>query len=113
MSELDNSMETTPSASGTPPIKTFQLNDVVEMGEYDPEYLSTFAEWHSLSKPIQWTLIKKALDIRERQLVQQWAEVNNILDFRLKPELKTVLKNIEDKRHQLFEDREKLLSEYF
>jgi len=114
MSEFDPSEEKSPqSSSPTPPIKTFNLGDVVEMGEYDPEYLSTFAEWHSLSKPVQWTLIKKALNIRERQLVQQWAEVNNIPDFRLKPELKKILRNLEDKKHQVMEDRERLLSEYF
>lgn len=113
MSELDPSDEKTPQSSPTPPTKTFRLGDVVEMGEYDPEYLATFAEWHTLSRPVQWTLIKKALDIRERQLVQQWAEVNNIHDFRLKPELKRVLKNIEDKRHEAMKDRERLLTEYF
>lgn len=106
-------METTPQSTGPAPTKTFQLREVVEMGEYDPEYLSTFAEWHSLSKPVQWTLIKKALDIRERQLVQQWAEINNVLDFRLKPELKVALKNIEKKRHEVMSDRERLLMEYF
>ncbi len=105
--------ETAPLSSGPAPTKTFQLREVVEMGEYDPEYLGTFPEWHSLSKPVQWTLIKKALDIRERQLVQQWAEINNVLDFRLKPELKVALKNIEKKRHEVMADREKLLMEYF
>lgn len=91
-------METTPQSTGPAPTKTFQLREVVDMGEYDSEYLGTFAEWHSLSKPARWTLIKKALDIRERQLVQQWAEINNVLDFRLKPELKVALKNIERQR---------------
>lgn len=113
MSETDNSMETTPQSAGPAQTKTFQLREVVDMGEYDPEYLGTFAEWHSLSKPVQWTLIKKALDIRERQLVQQWAEINNVLDFRLKPELKVALKNIEKKRHEVMADRERLLMEYF
>lgn len=113
MSETDNSMETTPKSAGQAPAKNFQLREVVDMGEYDPEYLGTFPEWHSLSKPVQWTLIKKALDIRERQLVQQWAEINNVLDFRLKPELKIALKNIENKRHQVMADRESLLMEYF
>ena len=106
-------METTPQSAGSVHSKKFQLREVVEMGEYDPDYLGTFAEWHTLSKPVQWSLIKKALDIRERQLVQQWAEINNILDFRLKPELKIALKNIEKKRHEVMRDREILLMEYF
>jgi len=113
MSETDDSMETTPQSAGPAPSKKFQLREVVEMGEYDPEYLGTFVEWHTLSKPVQWSLIKKALDIRERQLVQQWAEINNILDFRLKPELKVALKNIEKLRHQVMADRESLLMMYF
>ena len=83
------------------------------MGEYDPEYLGTFAEWHTLGKMVQWELIRKALDIRENQLVRQWAEVNNVLDFRLKPELKLALKDIEKKRHEVMRDREKLIVEYF
>ena len=106
-------METTPQSTRSASARTFQLREVIEMGEYDPEYLGTFAEWHTLSKPVQWSLIKKALDIRERQLVQQWAEINNILDFRLKPELKIALKNIEKQRHQVMKDRETLLMEYF
>lgn len=112
MSEFDTSMERTPQSSGPAPSKTFQLRDAIDMGEYDPDYLSTFAEWHTLSKTMQWTLIKKALDIRERQLVQQWAEINNVIDFRLKPQLKVALKNIESKRHQVITDRETLLLEY-
>jgi len=110
---MDDSIETTTQSTAPVSSKKFQLREVVEMGEYDPEYLRTFAEWHTLSRPVQWSLIKKALDIRERQLVQQWAEVNNILDFRLKPELKIALKNIEKKRHQVMSDRESLLMMYF
>ncbi len=83
------------------------------MGEYHPDFLAAFPEWETLSKPIQWELIKKALDIRERQLVQQWAEINNILDFRLKPELKVALKNIEESRHEVMRDREMLIMVYF
>lgn len=35
----------------TSPMMTLQK--AVDMGEYDPEYLSTFAEWHSLTKFLQ------------------------------------------------------------
>ncbi len=113
MSEFEPSDEMAPQSAPSATTKTYRLSDVVEMGEYDPEYLATFAEWHTLSKQVQWTLIKKALDIRERQLVQQWAEVNNVQNFRLKPELKKVLKNLEDKRREVMNDRERLLSVYF
>ena len=113
MSELEDKGEPVPQSSGKTSQKTFQLREVIDMGEYDPEYLANFAEWHTLSKTIQWSMIKKALDVREHQLVQQWAEINNVMDFRLKPELKTALKNIQDKIHQVSKDREKLIMEYF
>jgi len=113
MSEMDDSMETTLQSAGSASAKKFQLREVLALGEYDPDYLGTFVEWHTLSRPVQWSLIKKALDIRESQLVQQWAEINNILDFRLKPELKIALKNIEKQRHRVMRDRELLLMEYF
>ncbi|KKU33076.1 MAG: hypothetical protein UX47_C0006G0047 [Candidatus Collierbacteria bacterium GW2011_GWA2_46_26] len=47
---MDDSIETTPQSAGSASAKKFQLREVVEMGEYDPEYLGTFAEWHTLSR---------------------------------------------------------------
>lgn len=112
MSEFEKSMEQGSTSSGPAPTKTFQLRDAIDMGEYNPEYLATFAEWHTLSKTMQWNLLKKALDNRERQLLQQWAEVNNVIDFRLKPELKKVLKKIWENRAKVVKDKEALLIEY-
>ncbi|MEI6690903.1 MAG: hypothetical protein WCL07_04105 [bacterium] len=112
MSEYETNMEAVPSSGGYSSTKNVTLKDAVEMGEYDPEYLSRFAEWHTLSKTMQWSFIEKALDNAERHLVQQWAVVNNVLDFRLKPELQIALRNIEAKRHKVLDDREKLLLKY-
>jgi hypothetical protein len=117
MTEYEETIESSPSSSKTssPKIsmpKNITLREAIELGEYNPEYLSMFPDWSTLSKTIQWNYIKKALDIRERQLMQQWSEVSNILDFRLKPDLKIALKNIEINRHKVLDDREKLLLEY-
>ena len=71
------------------------LQKAIDMGEYDPDFLSTFPEWHELSRHIQFQMIKTALDNRERQLTVQWAEIVNFLDFRLKPHLKEALENVQ------------------
>jgi len=44
--------------------------------------------------------------------VVQWAQVNNVLDFRLKPELKEVLDKLSEQIRQLDRDQEKIWIEY-
>ena len=91
---------------------TMTLEKAVDMGEYDPEYLASFPEWHTLSRHIQWEFIKKALQNRERQIMQQYAAVNNVLDFSKKPEAQAALKNIEEQYKKFRDIKEKLLMEY-
>lgn len=88
------------------------LQKAVDLGEYNPDYLATFPEWHDLSRHVQFQFIRQALDNRRRQLIVQWAEVNNVLDFGEKPQLKEALKNIEKQLKELEKDREKLYIEY-
>ncbi len=88
------------------------LQRAVELGEYDPEYLSTFPDWHTLSAHVQLQFIKSGLDNRERQLVLQWAEICNVIDFSLKPHLAEALRNVEKQLKQLGADRERLYLEY-
>ena len=88
------------------------LQIAIDMGEYDPDFLSTFPEWHELSRHIQFQMIKTALDNRERQLTVQWAEIVNFLDFRLKPHLKEALENVQKQLKSLTKDRERLYLEY-
>ena len=38
------------------------LQKAIELGEYDPEFLATFAEWHGLSRHIQFQYIRQVLD---------------------------------------------------
>ncbi len=88
------------------------LQKAVDMGEYNPDYLSTFAEWHAFSRHIQFQHIRTAIENRRRHLLQQWAEINNILDFSKKPELADALKNIEKQLRTVEDDRENLFVEY-
>jgi len=100
--------------SGGKPQKTsfMTLQKAVDMGEYEPEYLATFAEWHTLSRHVQFQFVKQGLENRNKQLLTQWAEIVNTLDFRLKPHLAEALKNIEKQMKLLDKEREKLYLEY-
>ncbi len=88
------------------------LKEAIELGEYDPTFLSNYPEWRTLSRHVQFEYVRKGLDNRNKQLLLQWAEVNNILDFSKKPELKGALKNIEKQMSDLTKERERLYLEY-
>lgn len=57
-------------------------------------------------------MIKKAIENRERQLIQHWVEISNILDFRLNPHLKDAMDNIWKQKQKVQEDKEHLIVEY-
>jgi len=101
-----------PSTRSPKPSATMTLQKAIDLGEYDPSYLATFAEWHTLSRHIQFQYIRKALDNRHSHLITQWAEVNNMLDFSKKPHLTQALENIMSQIKKLEKDREKLYLEY-
>ena len=61
---------------------------------------------------MQFQYIREALDNRNKHLITQWAEINNMLDFRLKPNLAMALKNIEAQLKKLDKDKERLYLEY-
>ncbi len=88
------------------------LQKAVDLGEYDPEFLSGFSEWYTLSKHGQLQMIRQALDNRRRQLLTQYAEINNVIDFSLKPEMSVALSNINKQLKKLEYDREKLYLKY-
>lgn len=112
MSEYEDSMENKTSSAAPAASANMTLQKAVDLGEYDPDYLATFSEWHTYSRNIQWQMIKKALENRERQLVVQWAEINNVIDFSKKPHLKEALRNIEQQRKKVLADKEDLMLEY-
>ena len=88
------------------------LSKAIELGEYNPEFLGQFPEWHTLSRHIQFEYIRQALETRNKQLITQWAQTVNILDFSKKPHLKDALKNIEGQLEKLKQDKEDLFVEY-
>lgn len=98
-----------PRSSSSPLIT---LTKAIELGEYDPEYLSQFDDWKKLSRHSQFELIRKAIENRLRQLIGQYAEINNVLDFSKKPHLQEALKNIDDQRRKVLQDKEDLYLEY-
>ncbi len=88
------------------------LEKTIEMGEYDPNFLANFPEWHTLSRHIQFQYIKKALENRHHQLLAQYAELHNVLDLRNKPEVWEAIRNMEKQLHHILEEKEKLFAEY-
>ncbi len=107
--ELD---EKSQKPSPSPTSFDMTLQKAVDFGEYHPDFLAQFPEWHTLSRHIQFEYIRKALENRNRQLIKQWAEITNILDFRLKPHLNDALRNIEEQLEILKQDKEDLYVEY-
>ena len=89
--------EKSPKSSAPAASSDMTLQKAVELGEYKPEFLETFAEWHTLSSHVQLQYIRQGIDNRRKHLLTQWAEINNVLNFRLKPEMKATLTKIEDK----------------
>src|SRR3989338_4950457 len=89
---MEDDLEKEPmKGSQSTSVKKLTLEKAIELGEYDPNFLSNFPEWHDLSKHVQFQLIRKALDNRYRQLVTQYAELSNVLDLRNKPEIRDAM----------------------
>jgi len=98
--------------SSVSPDPNMTLQKAVDLGEYEPEYLAKFPEWRSLSRHVRLQFIRQGLDNRRKDLLMQWAELNNVLDFRLKPRIKIALRNIEKQMKKLENDRERIYLEY-
>lgn len=88
------------------------LEKAVEMGEYNPSFLSTFPEWATFTDNIRWHYIRQAIQNRRRFLLLNWAETTNVLDLRLKPELQKVLDRINQQQLFLNKEEERLRLEY-
>ena len=111
---MDKDEEKEQSLGGKPSTKVSKLtlDKAIELGEYDPNFLANFPEWHALSKHIQFQYIRRALDNRHKQLLTQYAELNNVLDLRNKPDVWKAIKNVEEQLHKLLEEKERLFLEY-
>jgi hypothetical protein len=109
--EFEDNLE---KGGSSKPAKSYKmtLQKAVDMGEYDPKFLATFPEWHTLSRHVQFQFIRTAIENRRRHLVVQYAEINNILNFSKKPHLTDALRNIEKQLKLIESDREELFVEY-
>lgn len=112
MDEFDEVIERKSNNKGSQNTKGITLQKAVDFGEYNPEYLATFSEWHRLSRIMQWQFIRQAIKNRRRFLLVQWAEINNQLDFSQKPYLADAAKNIEMQLKKISQDEEKFQVEY-
>ena len=109
---FEDSGEFVGGGSGGPVSPTMTLQKAIDMGEYDPDFLATFPEWFSLSRHIQWEMIRQGLKNRTRHLRLHWAELANQPDFSQKPHLVAAMKNIQRQLGELQHDEEKLQVEY-
>jgi hypothetical protein len=88
------------------------LEKAIEMGEYNPDFLSTFPEWSTFTNYIRWHHIRRAIVNRRRFLLLNYAETNNVLDLRLKPEMKLVMDRIYRQLDLLAREEERLRLEF-
>ena|SRR3990172_7966576 len=109
---FEDQLEKGTASKGRSRASKMTLQKAVDMGEYDPQFLATFPEWHELSRHVQFQYIRQGLDNRQKQLVLQYAEINNVLDLRLKPHLKEALQNVHKQLKKLDAEREELYLEY-
>ena len=106
-------MENEPQGgSGKPNDYKMTLLRAVEFGEYDPEVLSRFPEWHQLGRHAQFMLVRKGMNNRNIQLQSTWGEINNQSHFSQKPHLQAALKNIERQIAHLRSEEDRLFVEF-
>src|SRR3989344_1110067 len=87
---------------GSQPLSdSLTLQKAIDLGEYDPEYLSMFPEWHKLSTHMQWQMVERALKNRRRHLVVKYAELCNEQNYFTNPNLQKAAENIDKKLKQL------------
>ncbi len=108
----EQSLSSSPASPPPPPRGKLTLDKAVDMGEYDPEYLSQFPDWHELTRHMQFELIKKALANRRKQLLFQWMEITRANDYRLKPHLAEAASSIDRQLEKLTRDKEHLYAKY-
>lgn len=109
---FEDAGETLGGSSSKPVSPVMTLQKAIDMGEYDPDFLATFPEWHQLTRHIQWEMIRQGIRNRRRQLRTNWADIQRQSDFLKKPHLAKALKNVEKQLDDLQADEERLLVEY-
>lgn len=112
MSEHEGSKEHGSSGGGTSTGR-LTLQRAVDLGEYKPEILARYSDWHLLSRHGQLQFIRKGIHNRKAQLMTQYAELFNVLDFSEKrTELEPRLNHILDLVKEVDRDDEYYLAHY-
>ncbi len=92
--------------------KSISFKEAIELGKYEPAFLSQYTEWNTFDAQIQYQYIIKAIGNRRKQLRLQWAALANQLDFSQKPHLKAAQGKVEKAIRDLNDDEERLIVEY-
>lgn len=104
--------ERTPKTKPAVKSSRMTLERAIELGEYNPKFLSTFPQWQDLSDNIRFNYILRAIKNRRQFLRLNYAETFNVIDYSQKPELKKVLEAINDRLDELQKEEEKYRIEY-
>ena len=88
------------------------FKEAIEMGKYEPDFLSQFPEWKKFDPQIQYQYVTQGIQNRRRQLRLQWATLCNQLDFSKKPHLKEAARKVEKAIQNLNADEERLIVQY-
>ncbi len=88
------------------------FKEAIELGKYEPHFLSQFPEWEDFDAQIQYQYVIQAIQNRRRQLRQQWATLANQLNFSEKPHLKEAQHKVEKAMKDLSADEERLIVLY-
>lgn len=112
MSDRESSPETLQSSQSSNFSSILNLQAAVNMGEYEPTYLSRFSEWHELTPNMQFEFVRKGIENKRHQLRLQYATTFNAPNFSKKPHLEEAIKNIFARLRKLQEDEERLSIEF-
>lgn len=63
---------------------TMSLQKAVDMGEYDPHYLSTFPEWQTLTKYMQFQFVKTGIENRKKTTSSAVRRCKQCFGFQIK-----------------------------
>lgn len=88
------------------------FKESIELGKYEPEYLSQYQEWQELDRHLQFQYISQAIINRRRQLRLQWAQLANQPNFSKKPHLATAQQKVVTALQKLDVDEEELMVAY-
>ncbi len=105
---MDTNFLQTPKNPTPTKVAHITLQRAVDLGEYDPEYLSSFPEWHDLTPHLQWRMVHQAIKNRRTSLNVNWAEIANQPNYSQKPHLKPIQESIQKQLKQLQADEENL-----